>query len=310
VAAQHGNRAIIAYGLNPRARPITSYKLSVRVPGANETTQVWYGDQRVVAFPRAVPPRVPVVFAEGGVYIAITPLAQTDMGSDAPIELDLRDGGMTLDIYNYRGPAKVFWEYASLGGAFYKGNVRNAFVIEVAQRSEYGDIDAFRRHVTAARIDDVCQGYDRSITYACDDGELAMRYSLWDMRLIERRVDGAPYEAPMARAGALDGSGPQWALSAGGTIALGDATLTAPGAISLLADADARRYVVLRTALEPGALRLATARSRIECASFAFGRLELDEAEGTLEIEATEAEDVSVTPAAMKLRIDRVPRDH
>ncbi len=189
VAAQHHNRAIIAYGLHARIRPVHSYKLSVRALGVGPGSAVWCGDTPVASFPRRVRPHEPIVVAEGGVYIGIIPLAPADMGSDAPIELDVRDGVLTLDIYNYRGPAKSFWEYQSLGGAFYKGNVRNGFILEVAERGEDADLDAFRRHIAASRITDtIDDAHEREITYASEGGEIAMRYSLWDMRLIERRL--------------------------------------------------------------------------------------------------------------------------
>jgi hypothetical protein len=287
VAAQHRNRAIVAYGLHPRIRPASSYKLSVRVLGVGEGNEVWCGDERVSGFPRAARPLEPIVIAVGAVFIAIIPLAQTDMGSDAPIELDLRDGLLTLDIYNYRGPAKTFWEYASLGGAFYKGNVRSAFIIEVAERGDYADLGAFLRHVAAARIADAVDARrEREITYASDGGEIAMRYSLWDMRLVERCIDGVACVPPMSRAGALDGRGPQFVQGTEREIALGGATLTAVGAKLLVADPDRGRYVCVRTALDAAPFRLETPRTTVACDAFGFGRMELDELAGTLEVEA------------------------
>ena len=287
VAAQHRNRAIVAYGLHPRARPVSSYKLSVRLLGIGERSEIWCGETQVATFPRVVRPLEPVVIAEGAVYLAIVPLEPTDMGSDAPIELRLRDGLLTLDVYNYRGPAKTFWEYASLGGAFYKGNVRNAFIIEVAERTAYADLAAFRAHVAAARITDtVDDDYERVITYASDGGELAMRYSLWDLRLIERRIDGVAYGPPMACGGAVDGSGPQWTHTSDKTVRVGDGQLTATGPKSFIADPEAGRYVVVRTGLDEGTLRLKTPRTAIDFATFGFGRLELDEHAGTLALES------------------------
>ena len=331
VAAQHRNKAIIAYGLVPRIRPVTSYKLSVRVLGIGERAEVWCGDTNLTPrgraadpfpegkgrtlphsvrpqtpelegrpFPHSVRPKEPVIIAEGGVYIALIPLAQTDMGSDAPIELNLRGGVLTLDMYNYRGPAKMFWEYASLGGAFYKGNVRSAFIIEVAERGEYRDLAAFRRHIAGARItDSVDDRYAREIVYAAQHGgEIAMRYSLWDMQLIERRFDGKPYVAPPVRAGAASGGGAQWTSSSDTQVALGNVRLSSPGATTLFVDADRRRYVVLRTVHDIAPLRLETGRTTVECAAFGFGRLELDEREGTVNVEAAADARCTVAGAA------------
>jgi hypothetical protein len=314
VAAQHRNRAIVAYGLQPRMRPASSYKLSVRVLGIGARSQIWCDGERVDAFPRVVRALEPIVIAEGSVYIAIIPLAPSDMGSDAPIELNVRDGMLTLDIYNYRGPAKTFWEHRSQSGPFYKGNVRNAFIVEVAERGEYADLDAFRRHIAAARVSDsVDDRYEREITYASDGGEIAMRYSLWDMRLIERRFDGVRYVAPMARAGAVDGSGgPQWAHSIDPAITLGDATVTANGAKSLIADAERGRYMVIRTAADVSPLRLETPRATVSCEAFGLGRIELDEGASTVVVEAAglapQVEIQSVPPLKLILNGEAPPQ--
>ena len=111
---------------------------------------------------------------------------------------------LTLDIYNYRGPAKSFWEYRSLGGAFYKGNVRNAFIIEVAERGDFADLAAFRRHIGDARVtDSVDDDYVREIAYASGGGAIAHALQpVGHARSSNARFDGVPYTAPMGRAGA------------------------------------------------------------------------------------------------------------
>jgi len=40
-----------------------------------------------------------------------------------------------LSIYNYyQGEEKRFWEYSSLSGHFYKGNIKAGFVFEAGDR--------------------------------------------------------------------------------------------------------------------------------------------------------------------------------
>ena len=288
VAAQHRNRAIVAYGLTPRLRPVSSCKLSVRLLGVSERTEVWCGDRRVDAFPMRVEPGEPVVIAEGGAYVALVPLEPSDMASGAPIELNVRDGALVLDIYNYRGPAKSFWEHRSQAGPFYRGNVRNAFIIEVAERAAFADVEAFRRHVAAARItDSVDDEYVREIAYASDGGSLALRYSLWDMRLVERRCDGEPFSAPMGRAGAVDGGAAQWLHSRASMIELAGARLLAGRAPKwLCADPEAGRYVFVNPSDEEEPVWLETPRTIVECDAFGFGRIEIDEAAGAVAVEA------------------------
>jgi hypothetical protein len=288
VAAQSRSRAIVAYGLTPRLRAAASYRLSVRMLGVGSETQIWCGDRRIDAFPAAVEPGEPVVVAEGGVFVALVPLEPDDMGRGAPIALDLRGHMLTLDIYNYRGPAKAFWEYQSLGGAFFKRNVRNAFAMEVAGRCDFADADAFRRHVAAARIAD-STGDDgvREIAYASEGGSVTLRYSLRDMRTLARVLDGAPHVAAMARGGAIDGGGLQWIQSRDVLIELGGAKLMAGTAPKwLCADDDRRRYVVVNPSGDEAPLWLETPGVTVECDAFGFGRVEIDGSAGTVEVEA------------------------
>ena len=48
------------------------------------------------------------------------PLSRTDLGRDAPIRLVERGGDLVLELYNYLGPKKAFWEMR-WPGAFFKG---------------------------------------------------------------------------------------------------------------------------------------------------------------------------------------------
>jgi hypothetical protein len=292
VAAQHRNRAIVAYGLQPRLRAVHSNKLSVRMLGVSAETEVWVGDERAGAFPRTVDPGEPVVIGEGDAYIAVIPLDPSDMGSDAPIELDVREGMLTLDIYNYKGPAKGFWEYRSLGGPFYRGNVRNAFVLEVAGRSEYQDVAAFRTHIAGARLaDSVDERYEREIVYASEGGSVTLRYNLRDFAnpgaATERAFDGGPYVAPMAQAGTPGDGGPSWVQTRDSLVEAGRVRLLAGRAPKwLFADDERRRYIFVNPSDEYIPVWLETPDSVVECEAFGFGRIVLDEQARTVEVEA------------------------
>jgi hypothetical protein len=300
VIAQHRHDAIVAYTPLPRARPAHSYKLSVRMLGLSAEDEVWIGDRRVDAWPIPVARGDRILIAAGDAYVALIPLDQTDMGSDAPIELALSDGVLALDIYNYKGPAKTFWEYRSQSGAFYRGNVRNGFAIEVAERAEFADTATFREHIARSRIDDaVGDHHERNITYESGGNAVALTYSDWDMSLIERRIGGSAYRAPMARVGAVDGNGPQFLQTTADAFELGGLNVVAqPGPKWLFADADAHRYVFVHPADAVTGLRLTTPATTIECEAFGFGRVDLDEAAGVLNIETTEPPGaIAVRPA-------------
>jgi hypothetical protein len=288
VAAQSRNRAIVAYGLTPRLRPVRSFKLSVRLLGAGPDTEVWCGDRRVDAFPASVQPGEAVVIAEGGVYIAVIPLEPDDLGHDAPIELCLDGHLLTLDIYNYQGPPNTFWEYRSLAGAFFKRNVRNAVILEVAERTNFADLAAFRRHIAAARVSDRTDSeHVREIAYASDGGSVSLSYDLREVRPIARVFDGVPYVAPMSRAGAVDGSGLQWIQSRDSLVELPGATLTADTAPKWLAvDGGARRCLFVHPTVEETDFALEMDSVAVECDAFGFGRVTLDAAFCAVTIEA------------------------
>ena len=288
VGAQHRNRAIIAYGLMPRLRAAKSYKLSMRLLGG--ASDVWAGDRRVESFPAAIAPGEPLVVDAGGTYIALIALEPSDMGSDAPVELRIQDGELVLDVYNYLGPPKSFWEHRSQAGPFYKGNVRNAVIVEVAADGEFDGIDAFRRHVASASIaDSVDEDYAREIVYASGGATLSLRYSLWDMSIVERKANGVPFVAPMGRAGAVDGRGPQWLQCRDALIEVGGVKLMAGRTPKwLFADDDAKRYVFVNPSDDAVPVWFETSDGVVECDEFAFGRIEVDWKAGTVAIESAD----------------------
>jgi len=278
---QHGRRAVWVYGLPPM--PITAsvhtLKLDVMLLHPDEGTQVWVGRRRFQGREQRVAPGEPVVIADGRVYVALIPLEPTNMGQEAPVVLERRSGELVLSIHNYLGPAKNFWEYRTLSGPFYRGNVRSGLVVEVASKSEFRSAAEFRAYVSRARVTDVVSGDGvRDVSYATDGGSLGLRYSLHDLRVEERRIDGRRYTAPMLEAPCVrQGRGP---------IAVGGATLTAGGAPAwLLADAARRLWVAANPSNESAPFRFETPEGALESDAFGFGRIVWRGAEGRVEVD-------------------------
>lgn len=287
VGAQSRNRAIVAYGLRARLRPTTSYKLSINILGA-AGGDVRIGDRSFTDERSDVAPGEAVCISAGDAYMAIIPLDPTDMGANAPLRLQ-RDGErLTLDIYNYLGPAKQFWEHRSQSGPFYLGNIRNAAIVEVAERGEYSGLDAFAEHIATAMVSDsVDQDRMREIAYASEGGSVSLRYSLLDMAPEGRALNGLAYTSPMARAGALDGRGPQLIASRDGLTQAGPTKLLAGTSPKwLIADEDAGHFVFIKPVSDEAPVWLETAATVVECDSFGLGRIELAERAGTVLIEA------------------------
>ena len=94
------------------------------------------GSGKVDSLPAAVPQGEVVVVGSGALWTAVQPLELTDLGGGAPIRLVELDGHLALEMYNYTGPAKTFWEMAK-PGSFYQGQPRCGFYAELAERTDY-----------------------------------------------------------------------------------------------------------------------------------------------------------------------------
>jgi hypothetical protein len=180
-AAQRGPTAIVAYGTTPRAyRPVTGMRMDVRLMGPDAETVLLTADGPYTGGEMAVPEGRPVIIADGDAYMAIVPLTADRLTPDTPGPTLWQDGEETvLSIFNYRGPPALFWEYRSLGGPFYKGNVRNGFALTAAPRNEFPSPEAFLEHALSLPLEDTLTGSRRLIRFAGAE----LEYDLRDLRL-------------------------------------------------------------------------------------------------------------------------------
>jgi hypothetical protein len=133
---QPRGKAIALYALKPlRSEEVFSLKTVVAVQSGAALERLWIDDQPVdgQALPRSLAAGQWLIVEDGAVYIAIWALEPSCLGREAPIRLERGPlGELWLTIYNYRGPAKQFWEYGSLSGAYWRGNARAGFIIEAS----------------------------------------------------------------------------------------------------------------------------------------------------------------------------------
>jgi hypothetical protein len=157
--AQDGGCAIVAYGMTPRGqRPLSSLRMDVRMLGVpaedlrEEGGRFW--------------------FVSGDVFVGIVPLMPDNPWHSEPV-IVWRDADETvISIVNYEGPPKVFWEYRSLGGPFWKRNVRNGFAIWMAEAE-----DRCAARFAEMKLTDEMDGSRRRITF----GHVALEYDLREM---------------------------------------------------------------------------------------------------------------------------------
>ena len=92
--------------------------------------EIWIGDRKIEALPAGVKPGEVVVIGSGGALAS----ARDDLGRNPPVRLTEIQGDLAVEVYNYLGQEKPFWEMG-WPGAFYQGKPQYGFYFEMAERS-------------------------------------------------------------------------------------------------------------------------------------------------------------------------------
>lgn len=272
---QQGRRALCLYA--PRTlgawETCHSAKAVIAWHRREHVAEVWVNGERVDAYPAPLPPSSTVVVRSGGILTAIRPLAHTDLGRDAPVHLIERDGHLCLEIYNYKGPAKTFWEMAH-PGSFYQGQPQCGFYAEVAEASEWPDAAAFGQAVAAGALEENAappvtyeDGVERPwrVAYGRDGQTLGIEVDLMDWRLKRRWTQDGDLGTPM-----LDS--PLAKQTRTGAVRIGDAVLEcAEQPAWLLAAPTAKTYVAAYHGPASGPLKLTCPDGSVEIAALACG---------------------------------------
>ncbi|MEZ4615357.1 MAG: hypothetical protein R2867_07570 [Caldilineaceae bacterium] len=119
--------------------------------------EIWVDGNRIEQLPYSLTTDAVLVIGSGDVYIAVQPLQRSRMGKEAPGMLVERNGDLVLELYNYSGPEKRFWEM-NWPGAFYKGKPIVAFYLELTKRDAYRDGAAFGAKVAAGTVTEHMDG--------------------------------------------------------------------------------------------------------------------------------------------------------
>ena len=166
-AAQSGPYAVVLYGTGPRGyRPVSSLRLDVRFLGPDPGAFVLPDGRTWDGAETELPALAPLVVADGRALIGVLPLEAERLSPDAPLLLRREGDETVLSVYNYRGPARSFWEYRTLGGPFFKGNLRNGVALCVARRSEFRSAEDFRSHMASLEVEDAAEGSLRRVRFA------------------------------------------------------------------------------------------------------------------------------------------------
>ena len=302
---QKRNRAIGVYALMPEQEEVFSLKTVVVFQSGSDLERVWISADAVDLDKVDQPLRSDdwLLVEDGEVYIGVRALEPTVLSQAAPIKLERGPlGELWLAIYNYQGAAIRFWDYASLKGAFWRGNLRAGFVVEVAERHEYDSAAEFLSHLQSAAIaDSVDDHHLRTVTYTNGGDSLSLSYDLWNTCPAGRLLDGQVYVPPqLASPLAVHGDT--------GYLRLGQAHLyTNPQPVWLVAqelDDSVQTYVAVNPVDRATPLKLATPAGTIRASVWGLGRLAWhvpDSGESLLIVDCLQPPVDLVVPAGVKV---------
>ena len=281
---QNGPRAICLYAPG-RLSGCSSAKGTLIWTERDRVEAIWIGERRVDTLPAEVGPEDVVVVTSGAAHIAVRPLAVTDLHLGAPRRLAEMRGDLVLELYNYRGPEKRFWE---LGwpGAFYQGRPQCGFYLEVAARDAYPDGRAFGRAVAAGALEEHSDPpftYRAEgeriwrVDYARDGRSLGLTVDLMAWRAVERRRDGEVLGLPMLES-------PLAVEGCTGLLERGGATLrSGKEAAWLYADPAGGRWVAGYHGQRPAPLTLEVPGGAVEIEALGTGTVVWDGGRVTVE---------------------------
>lgn len=154
--------------------------------------------------PYDVPVGSDVFITTETLIVGIRVLGRTALGVNAPIRLVERDGMIALEIHNYLGPEKTFWELAN-PGAFFKGLPYCAFYSEVVEKDEWETEEQFMREfsngLSTADLDETpglghINQRDLTTTYSRSGQTIGIKVDLVTSELIRRFTEQGDMDLP------------------------------------------------------------------------------------------------------------------
>ncbi len=281
---QQGPRAIALY-TPPALQYTTSAKATLICSGCEAVDEILVNGKRIDELPAPVSPGDTVVLASGAALIAIRPLTCTDLGHQSPIQLVQIGTDLVLEMYNYKGAKKVFWELQWPGG-FFKGVPQSGAYLEMAERSDYPNAAEFSRVVAGGKLSDVTEAPftyagegERlwTVTYSRDGKTLGIEVDLiaWDLRRRwnEKGPIGWPMlESPVARE------------TRTGHVTVGDAELQCGKEAGwLFGSPETKRWAVGYHGLTPAPLTLTVPGGKVEIDAITVGTVFWDNGKVTVD---------------------------
>lgn len=178
---------------------IHSLKQAVIVPCLyGEPEEIWLGDRKLDGFVGQSEERVPVFIREGDIYMAITPLTHTEGNpTNHAVTLALENDYGVISFYNFQGPEKEFDREELIG-------IRGGFAFEIADKSEAGTFDAFRRQAADLELVDNVSVNVRHVRILHRGNDFHTIYSLHTEGIRCATINGKPLPEPKFETRAFD----------------------------------------------------------------------------------------------------------
>lgn len=284
------NRAIALY-VPQNMGALDHYSSAKTALAVNEwdgtVDEIWVGDQQITQWPHEVAPGDVLVIKTGSILLGVRPFALTKLGKKAPIQIDLyEDGTLVIEMYNYTGPAKTFWELA-WPGTFYQGQPHNGFYSEIAEASDYDSPSAFAKEIANGSIID--EGDERSTYTGVEEQKWRVAYSRTG-KTLGMEVDMFDWARPPKRwtaAGEIPFpmlSSKYAVQSADGKLTLQDVKVSCAEAPAwLYRSADGQTVVVAVDSAEPADFALTSNAISVTIASISRGYVLIENGQVTIE---------------------------
>ena len=183
----------------------SSAKTVIAITNWATKDEVWIDGRQEKQFPITVSKDKTIVFRTGSILLGIKPFSLTNLGSSPQVKIDMMPNNtLVLELYNYKGQAKTFWELA-WPGTFYQGQPQNGFYSEVAD-SESISPSAFTQLINRGKITDevgekmTYTGKEKrpwKVGYESDGRSLLMEVDLFDWsKPTKQIINGKEIEMP------------------------------------------------------------------------------------------------------------------
>lgn len=217
----------------------SSAKAVIALPNWDSgSDKLWIDGEEAASLPAYAHQHSVIVIESGDIMMAFRPFSITNLGGNPDEQIRVREfmGNLMIELYNFKGPEKVFWELA-WPGAFFQGYPKCGFYAEVAERGKYADGATFTEVIKSGTFSEVSDppgtysGTERrkwSVEYSRQGRKLGIEVDLFDwFKNPNKWTEQGPIPSPMLESrfarqdhsGRLqvgdtqitwDGNGPAW----------------------------------------------------------------------------------------------------